>query len=59
MAQQIITDKHLIRIFLTIFGSLVVDSKQYPVLSLFLLKKKSKYSNVLLCTDSSFSVDAS
>lgn len=40
--QQVITDQHLIRIFPTILGSLIVDAKQYPILSLLYLYKRKK-----------------
>lgn len=38
VTQQVITEQHLIRIFLTILGSLIVDAKQYPILSLYFYK---------------------
>lgn len=42
VTQQIITDQHLIRIFPTIMGSLIVDAKQYPILSLLYFYKIEK-----------------
>lgn len=56
VTQQVITEQHLIRIFLTILGSLIVDAKQYPILSLYFYKilKKSKYSAFLFVQQQSF-----
>lgn len=57
MAQQVITDKHLIRIFPTVFGSLIVDTKQYPILSFLYFYKRKKLNTAVfsLCTGSPFS----